>query len=113
MNSTRGSPPRGPRGCGPTRGGPQWEARARDTYAKMPLNSRQTNPQSMLLFLETALMQRNPQNFLFFTTMSPLATRARAGAAAMALDGHVGQLRPTLAPLTGQPPSTTLVPTLA
>ena len=82
MNSTRGPPPRGrprgPRGCGPTRGGPQQGGpRVRDIYAKMPLNSRQTNPQSTLLFLETALIQKNHRTFLLFTMVRPSTTRTR------------------------------------
>ena len=83
------------------------------TYAKTPLDYEQNNTQSTLLFLETALVKKNPQTFLLFTTVRPSATHAHADAAAMALDGRAGQLGPTLAPLTGRPSSTTLAPTLA
>ena len=40
----------------------------------------ENNPQSMLLFLETALMQKNPQTFLRFTTVRPSAIPACSGA---------------------------------
>ena len=46
------------------------------TYAKTPLDYEQNNPQSTLLFLETALMQKNPRTFLLFTTVRPLAIPA-------------------------------------
>ena len=62
MAHTRAARRHGPREAGPrvrrlVAGKP---ARA-GTLAKTPLNSRQTNPQSMSLFLERATMQRNPR----------------------------------------------------
>jgi len=46
----------------PTRGsGPRWGAHARTgTLTKTPLDYEQNNPQSMLLFLETTLIQKDP-----------------------------------------------------
>jgi len=83
------------------------------TYAKMPLDYEQNNPWSILLFIETKLMQKNPQTFLLFTTVRPSVIHARSGAAAMALDGHTSQLGPTLAQPISRPPSKTLALTLA
>ena len=48
------------------------------TYEKTPLDYEQNNLQSMLLFLETALMQKNPWTFLLFTTVRPSAIPTRS-----------------------------------
>ena len=50
-------------------------------------------------------MQKNPRTFLLFTTVRPSATRAHGGAAAMALDGHIGQLGTTNGPTPVYNPS--------
>jgi len=66
----------------------------------------------MLLFLQTATLQRNPQIFLLFTTARPSATPTCTGVVGMAMDGHASQLRHAVAPLAGRPASTILAPTL-
>ena len=79
------------RGGGPRRGG----LRA-STYAKTPLDYEQNNPQSMLLFLETALMQKNPQTFLRFTTVRPSAIPACSGAVRSGTGAYAGHIGPLL-----------------
>ena len=62
----------------------------------MPLDYEQNNPQSTLLFLEIALIQKNPWIFLLFTMVRPSAIPARFGVASSGTGAYAGHAGPPL-----------------